>query len=243
MKISSSGKTDVGKRRELNEDSFGIFEELGLFIVADGMGGHAAGEVASAMAVDIMKDYIAGAPAAPDETASESRLVAAIALANEEIYAKSTENPGLKGMGTTVVSALAAGKELTLAHVGDSRAYLYRDGVLTRLTKDHSLVEEMVETGQLSPQKARTHPLRNIVTRALGTKPDVNVDTTTRELMPGDVFLLCSDGLSGMLRDCEISVLISSRMDNLSVCAEVLIDRANSSGGVDNITAVLLKVE
>jgi serine/threonine protein phosphatase PrpC len=237
LKILSAGLTDIGRKRGHNEDSLGVFDGLGLYVVADGMGGHAAGEVASKMAVDILKGVIAK----PSGPAAEL-LPAGIKLANEEIARHAARRLELRGMGTTIVAALVDGDKLHLAHVGDSRAYVYtRENRLVRLTTDHSLVFEMVLAGQLTEGQARTHPMRNIITRALGSKPEVQVDISRRSLAPGEIYLLCSDGLTGMLTDDDIAYIILQNRENLPGLVRELIHRANEAGGDDNITAVVFR--
>jgi len=251
LNILASGGTDIGRKRALNEDCYGVFDELGLFVVADGMGGHAAGEVASRAAVDVLRDFIASTRIPDDSTwpfqldsdlpRAANRLVSGIKLANQAINKASQENLEKKGMGTTIVAAMAEGDELFLAHVGDSRAYLFSKGMIWRITSDHSYVEEMVLAGHITQEQARVHPMRNIITRALGTKPDVSVDLSRHNQVPGDIYLLCSDGLSGMLTDGEIARIISNHTIDLSACVNELIKGANEKGGEDNITAILLK--
>jgi PPM family protein phosphatase len=251
LNILAKGGTDIGRKRALNEDCYGIFDELGLFVVADGMGGHAAGEVASRYAVDVLRDFIAatrepGEATWPFQLDSElpraaNRLVSGIKLANQAINKASQESLEKKGMGTTIVAAIVEGDELFLAHVGDSRAYLFSDGMIRRITSDHSYVEEMVLAGHITQEQARVHPMRNIITRALGTKADVAVDLSRHHPASGDIYLLCSDGLSGMLTDGEIARIINSNTTDLSACIDGLIKGANEKGGDDNITAILLK--
>jgi len=251
LNILARGGTDIGRKRGLNEDCYGVFDELGLFVVADGMGGHAAGEVASRAAVDALRDFITSSRE-PDETTwpfqldselprAANRLLSGIKLANQTINKASQESVEKKGMGTTIVAAIAEGDELFLAHVGDSRAYLFSNGKLQRITSDHSYVEEMVLAGHITMEQARVHPMRNIITRALGTKTDVSVDLSRHHPAPGDIYLLCSDGLSGMLTDGEIARIISDHTADLSACIDELIKGANEKGGDDNITAILLK--
>ena len=252
MSILASGGSDIGRKRKLNEDSYGVFEDLGLYVVADGMGGHAAGEVASAMAVEIIHDFVKST-AGTDEVTwpferdlqlphAANRLLGGIRLANQAIIKRSQETPEQRGMGTTVVAALEDGDALYVAHVGDSRAYVFTGGALKRLTSDHSYVAEMVAAGHLTPEQARVHPLRNIVTRALGTKEDVKIDLSRQMLVAGDVYLLCSDGLTGMLTGGEIEWIADEYFDVPSRLVERLIQEANNKGGDDNITAVALKV-
>ena len=252
MNIIAEGGTDVGKKRGHNEDSFGVFREIGLYMVADGMGGHAAGEVASQAAVDTMNGFITSTAGEEDITwpferdsgmdRASNRLMVGIRLANKAIFDRAQSSSSLKGMGTTVVAALSDKDNLYIAHVGDSRAYRLSGGVLRRLSMDHSYVEEQVQAGLITPAQARTHPLRNMVTRALGVREDVKIDIDSHLMVRGDVYLLCSDGLSGMLTDDEVARIIASCQDDLKSCVERLIKAANDKGGDDNITAVLLKV-
>lgn len=252
MRILSAGLTDIGRKREHNEDSLGVFDKLGLYVVADGMGGHAAGEVASRLAVNTLKGFIAESakaepvksPVSPEGALSTAadRLAAGITLANEEIIRHAARHLEQRGMGTTIVAALVDGDVLHIAHAGDSRAYVYSAvGKLTRLTTDHSLVAEMVASGRMIPEQARTHPLRNIVTRALGSNPDVQVDLSLHRLVPGEIYLLCSDGLTGMLSDSDIARIVLQNRESLPGLVKELISRANEAGGDDNITAVVFK--
>lgn len=225
--------SDVGRMRKANEDSY--FVRVPLFVVADGMGGAQAGEVASQIAVDAFADPL-------DETlAPERRLAAAVQSANREIHDQSLADQSRQGMGTTLTSALLGDEELTLAHVGDSRAYRLRDGELTRLTTDHSLVGEMVRRGAITEAEAEVHPQRSILTRALGPEREIEVDTLTHTVRDGDVYLLCSDGLTGMVSDAQIAEVAGSDVP-LREVAEELIARANAAGGVDNITVVAFRV-
>ena len=252
MKIIAAGATDIGRKRAVNEDCFGIYDELGLYVVADGMGGHAAGEVASRMAVDTIRSFIATTvekdditwPFERDRNLSDAanRLVTAVRLANQNIHLAAQRNIGEKGMGATVVAVLAEGSSVHIAHAGDSRAYLFSGGRLMRLTEDHSYVEEMVRAGVITPEQARKHPMRNIVTRALGTREDVKADISDSAPKPGDVYLICTDGLSGMLTDGDIETVMAECADAPSVCAAGLVAAANNKGGDDNITAIVLRV-
>jgi len=252
LKVIASGGTDIGKRRGHNEDSFGVFDDLGLYIVADGMGGHAAGEVASGAAVETLHDFIAATAGSEDTTwpyerdeklsRTANRLAVGIRLANKVIFEKSHAEQEKSGMGTTIVAALVDGDDLQVAHVGDSRVYVFSQGALKRITADHSYVGELVASGQITEEQARSHPFRNIVTRALGTKLDVKVDIGRHRAAPGDIFLLCSDGLTGMVRDDELAKIINRESDNLTTCVSHLIEAANKNGGDDNITAVLVRV-
>jgi protein phosphatase len=224
--------SDVGRARQSNEDSY--LERSPLFVVADGMGGARAGEVASAIAVETAKDSeVGGSP--------EQDLADVVKAANSEIYRKAQEDSEHAGMGTTFTGALVTGREVAIGHVGDSRMYRYRDGELERLTQDHSLVEEFVRQGKLTPEEAEVHPQRSIITRALGPEPDVQVDTFTYPGRDGDVYLICSDGLTGMISEDAIAEILraSSSLDD---AAKLLIDAANENGGRDNITVVLFRL-
>lgn len=251
--IEAFGLTDVGKKRKHNEDAYALDENEGLFIVADGMGGHAAGEVAAKITVETIGEFIAATRQKEEATwpfkynhelaFNSNRLAIAIEKANERVMSAVAAQPWLKGMGTTVVAGLLNEKVLSLAHVGDSRAYLYRDGELTRLTDDHSWVHEQVSAGILTEDEAKTHPLKNVVTRALGGGPSVSPDLREMEFLTGDAFLFCSDGLTTMLSDEEIrdSVAADEKKDAQVLC-ENLVALANDKGGVDNITVVFVRI-
>ncbi|MFY9550929.1 MAG: Stp1/IreP family PP2C-type Ser/Thr phosphatase [Thermoanaerobaculia bacterium] len=251
--IEAFGLTDVGKKRKHNEDAYALDETEGLFIVADGMGGHAAGEVAAKITVETIGEFIAATRQKEEATwpfkynhelaFNSNRLAIAIEKANERVMSAVAAQPWLKGMGTTVVAGLLNEKVLSLAHVGDSRAYLYRDGELTRLTDDHSWVHEQVSAGILTEDEAKTHPLKNVVTRALGGGPSVSPDLREMEFSSGDAFLFCSDGLTTMLSDEEIrdSVAADEKKDAQALC-ENLVGLANEKGGVDNITVVFVRI-
>jgi serine/threonine protein phosphatase PrpC len=251
--IEAFGLTDVGKKRKHNEDAYALDAEEGLFIVADGMGGHAAGEVAAKITVETIGEFIAATRQKEEATwpfkynhelhFNSNRLAVAIEKANERVMSAVAAQPWLKGMGTTVVAGLLNEKILSLAHVGDSRAYLYRDGELTLLTDDHSWVQEQVSAGILTEEEAKTHPLKNVVTRALGGGPSVSPDLREMEFSRGDAFLFCSDGLTTMLSDDEIrdSVAAGQSKDPQALC-EALVDLANQKGGVDNITVVFVRI-
>jgi len=227
-------KSDTGRQRRANEDSF--FARAPLFVVADGMGGAQAGEVASRLAAETF------APGLPDEGTSEQRLEARVREANQRIHEVSQEDRALNGMGTTLTAAYLDGDELTLAHVGDSRAYLLRGGELTRLTRDHTLVEELVRRGELTEQEAAEHPQRSIITRALGPEPDIDIDLHTHRVHAGDVLLLCSDGLTGMIGEDDVASLLGGA-SSLRDAGRALVDAANEAGGRDNITVVLFRLE
>lgn len=225
--------SDVGRVRKANEDSYLVRSPL--FVVADGMGGAQAGEVASKIAADSFKAPL-------DEALSpEQRLARVVQEANREIHQKSVSDQEFQGMGTTLTALLLSGKELTIAHVGDSRAYRLRDGELTRLTLDHSLVGEMVRRGALTEAEAEVHPQRSILTRALGPEKEVEVDTLSHSVRDGDAYLICSDGLTGMVDDPTIAERLGSGAP-MGEVVDYLIRAANEGGGVDNITVVAFRV-
>jgi len=226
--------TDTGLQRRANEDSMLVRSPL--FVVADGMGGAQAGEVASRLAVDTFKGGLA------DGSDPEASLLAQVEQANERINELSHANIEHAGMGTTITAVYLGEQDMVVAHVGDSRAYCLRDGELMRLTDDHSLVDELIRQGKLTPEEAEEHPQRSVITRALGPEPSVEVDVRTFRARPGDVYLLCSDGLTTMLSEDELLDLLSSN-PVLRDAGEQLIAAANAAGGKDNITVVLLRVE
>jgi protein phosphatase len=230
--VEKAALSDVGRARQSNEDSY--LERSPLFVVADGMGGARAGEVASAIAVDTAKDAdVGGNP--------EQDLAEVAKRANREIHRKAQEDAETAGMGTTFTGALVTGREVAIGHVGDSRMYRLRDGELERLTHDHSLVEEFVRQGKLTPEEAEVHPQRSIITRALGPEPDVQVDTFTYPGRDGDIYLMCSDGLTGMISEGQVQAILASG-GTLDETAQALIDAANEGGGRDNITVVLFRL-
>ena len=226
--------SDPGRRRRQNEDSYVVSPPL--FAVADGMGGAQAGELASRIAVEAMREE--------PVTGGEERVAMLIREANRRVFARSHEDASASGMGTTMTAALV-GEDgtVTIGHVGDSRGYLLRAGKLEQLTEDHSLVAELVRTGRLSAKEAETHPQRSVITRALGTDPDVDVDVFTLQGEPGDVFLLCSDGLTTMVDDDEIQRVLSESGDDFEAAARELVARANRGGGEDNITVIFFELE
>jgi PPM family protein phosphatase len=231
----AAGRTDTGRKRRQNEDAFVC--DPPLFAIADGMGGAQAGELASRIAAAAIEEA-AGA------LRDEDGVVAAVRAANALIFERALNDPGVAGMGTTATVALVdeTRETLTIAHVGDSRAYRYRDGVLEQLTTDHSLVAELVRTGRLTEAEAAVHPHRSVITRVLGTDADVDVDTLTVSLSPGDIVLLCSDGLSAMVRDEEIGRVLESTAGDPHQAAESLVRAANAAGGDDNVTVVLFEL-
>lgn len=227
-------KTDTGRQRNANEDSY--FARAPVFAVADGMGGAQAGEVASSIAARAFEDEIA------DSEAPERQLKEIAQRANTEIHELAEKDPSRAGMGTTLTTALLRGEDLAIAHVGDSRAYVLRDGELKRLTKDHSLVEELRRQGRLTEEEAEEHPQRSIITRALGPEAKVKVDTMSYPARDGDVYLLCSDGLTTMVGEEQIREILCDAK-TLKSAVSKLIDAANANGGRDNITAVAFRVE
>jgi protein phosphatase len=230
----SAGVTDPGRVRRRNEDSYVC--DPPLFAVADGMGGAQAGELASRIAVAAFRE--AGAA---DLLDAQARLRSIIQEANRRIYARAARDPEVSGMGTTVTAALLAGEAVALGHVGDSRAYRIRDGGLEQLTNDHSLVADLVRSGRLSPEEAELHPQRSVITRALGTDPAVEIDSFSVEARDGDVYLLCSDGLTTMLDETTVLRTVAESAD-LATAARALVGSANREGGEDNITVVLFSL-
>ena len=231
--VEHVGKTDVGRQRSVNEDSLVLAPPF--FAVADGMGGAKAGEVASAMAAETFEgESDSGEPA-------EAQLTRILREANRRIYDLAVSDDSHRGMGTTVTAAKVTGNEVSLGHVGDSRAYRLRDDELEQLTRDHSLVAELERSGQITPEAAEHHPQRSIITRALGPEPDVQVDTYTLAGRDGDLFLICSDGLTSMISDDELASILRAS-DTLDEAADSLVRAANQSGGKDNITVVLFRL-
>jgi len=244
MKQQVFGVSDVGRCREINQDQLLIDPELELYAVADGMGGHAAGEVASQLAIESLSEAMGlerhPGPVTPDEAAR--RLEQAFHEGNRKICESVLARGEWRGMGTTIVALLAIGEEAVIGHVGDSRAYLLRDGALSRLTSDHSWVNEQVKLGLMTDAEAHRHPMRNIVTRALGNRADLQVELTRAKLNHGDVVLLCSDGLNSMLSDDEIRETLSRHSDDPEAACQALVDHANQKGGEDNITVVVVRI-
>jgi len=237
--VRSFGDTNAGRKRRRNEDSFVCRPPL--FAVADGMGGAQAGEIASSLAAAAVAGGLNGAEAPQD---AEQLVVDLIQEANRAVHDRATNDASASGMGTTLTVALARGDDVVaIGHVGDSRAYLLRDGSLEQLTDDHSLVAELVRRGELSPEEAEVHPQRSVITRALGTDPDVDVDVFSVEARSGDVFLLCSDGLSTMVDSDRIAEIVERNRGNLEAATRALIKAANDGGGEDNITAVLFEID
>jgi protein phosphatase len=244
MKTTSFGLTDVGRRRESNEDDLLLEPELGLYAVADGMGGHAAGEIASRLAIETLQEVRRrGTAASPSASSDEAALWLreAFTEANRRICESIRQHEERRGMGTTIVALVQSGDGAVVGHVGDSRGYLVRGDSLIRLTSDHSWVNEQVKLGLMSDDAAQRHPMRNIVTRALGSREEVLVDVAATDLEPGDVFVLCSDGLNTMLSDDEIRELALRHPDDPEAACRALIHAANSQGGEDNVTVVIVR--
>jgi len=237
LKLEAAGRTDVGQVRTTNEDAFGYCVEDGVFALCDGMGGAAAGEVASRIAVDTLIERLCA------ESSQENRrkvLQEAIADANERVHSRAENDITLRGMGTTLVALAIGGGHALIGHVGDSRCYLFRAGELIRKTLDHSLVDEQVRLGQLTQNEAEHSPLRNVITRAIGTQISVAADIGELDLNPGDILLLCSDGLTREIPDDRIAALLAVQGGLDELCAR-LIDAAKTAGGHDNITCILVK--
>lgn len=254
MTLRWAVRTDPGLRRSSNEDSYCTRADLGLFVVADGMGGHVAGEVASRMAVESIQNFIqetAGAdknrtwpfPFDPAISVEANRLKAAFRLANRQIANASADAADLRGMATTASAVLTGRNSACVAHVGDSRVYAMRGGTLEQITQDHSWVEEQVRAGTMTESAARQHPWRNVVTRALSGGADPEVDVTERPLQTRERLLLCSDGLSGVVQGEDIARILGDMSLDLQVVCDRLIEAANAGGGPDNITALVIEVD
>lgn len=248
--IEVAGETNVGKKRQHNEDNFSIVEEAGLYIVADGMGGHASGEVASKMAVDSIREFFEATAKDPDRTwpykmdksrgYEENRLITAIKLANLRIFEGAQKDAKQKGMGTTLVTVFAVQEGVYIAHVGDSRVYRIREGRIEQMTEDHSLLNDYIKMKRLTPEEIAAFPHKNVIVRALGMKDVVKVDTRFEQPRDGDTYVLCSDGLSGPVTDEDILAITLAAPD-LKTAATQLIDKANANGGPDNVTVVLTR--
>ncbi|MBI2066603.1 MAG: Stp1/IreP family PP2C-type Ser/Thr phosphatase [Deltaproteobacteria bacterium] len=253
MKIVSFGKSDVGKKREKNEDSFLVDESIGLYVVADGMGGHLGGEYASKIAVKTIQEILRKFRDEPEAMMAEGHskagdpvleLKQAIRIASQRIYKEAIREPNLRGMGTTVVALLIRDQKGYLANVGDSRGYLIRNPEIQQLTVDHSLVSEQLQAGFITLEEVKHHRLKNIITRSVGFQEDVETDLVVRELEEGDQFLLCSDGLTNLVPDDEIQKLVSKgKSSNPKSACEKLIQLANQRGGDDNVTTVIVSVQ
>ncbi len=241
LKNLYAGLSNVGKVRTSNEDSLGLFPDQNLFLVADGMGGHAAGEVASRLAVDTVQHTFVSPPEDTAPAQPGERLRKAIEVANLKIYEMGKKKAELAGMGTTIVSAHLSEDTAYIGHVGDSRAYLIRLSEISQITKDHSLVNEYLKRGMMGPDEVDTHPLKHVLSRALGTAPHVEVDILPLPLQPGDILLLCSDGLTNTVPAQTIFKTIQQHEGSLDKACQALIDEANAKGGIDNITVVIVQ--
>ena len=248
--IEAFGRTDVGRRRKINEDSFLVSPETRLYAVCDGMGGHNAGEVASRMAIDTISGFIERSAVEKEITwpwgldanlsFDANRLKTAIRLANARVFQAADNREELTGMGTTVVTAIVTGDVMTVGSAGDSRCYLVRGGELRQLTRDDSWVSAALGEGILNSDDVEHHPLRNVITKAVGARDAIDLDLIEHDLQPGDVVMLCSDGLHGMVHDQEIGrILVAPH--SLEEATAHLVDAANEAGGRDNVTVVLLR--
>src|SRR5450432_1915360 len=250
MRIRYAAKTDVGMKRTHNEDYFSLLEEDQLFLVADGMGGHASGEVASKMAAESIQEFFTRTkdddvtwPYKMDRHLSyiENRLVVGVKLANQRIFEAALKDLRLKGMGTTIVGGQIVGDKLYIAHVGDSRCYRLRGGQIQQMTRDHSLLEDYKDAKPgMSDEEQRKFPHKNVITRALGMRETVQVDIHVQDIQDGDVYIFCSDGLSGMIEDETIAKVFKTTPD-LETAVASMIEAANAAGGTDNITVLALQ--
>ena len=244
---SIAGYTDTGMRREYNQDHIGFDQDLGIAVLADGMGGHKAGEVAAHMAVKFVLEKLKKLVLQENSVAiTGSQLLEfvsnTISLSNTEIFRAQEEEEAYKGMGTTIVATLVIGSQVYVGHVGDSRLYLYRGRTVRRLTKDHSLVQDLIDRGFYTEREARTANVGHVVTRALGTRVDVDVDAAEEPLQPYDLLMLCSDGLTDMVSDWQIAETIDENITDLDLAAKKLIALANQNGGKDNISVILMQI-
>jgi len=252
MRVRFSGATDIGMTRDHNEDSLYLPSDMRLAIVADGMGGHASGEVASSIAIETVVDYFKKTASAQiltwpykvdrDNQADVNRMITAIMLANLEIFEKAQRETDKKGMGTTVVGIYFLDDTAIIGHVGDSRVYRLRDGKLTQLTEDHSLINDYIKMKRVTAEEAEKWPHKNVIVRALGMKESVQVDIMSETPRVGDCYLLCTDGLCGMLSDKQMEHIVAYE-DDLDKAVDLLIQGANDEGGTDNITAILARIE
>lgn len=251
MKLSVGAQTDVGLVRQNNEDNFFIAPEMGLLVVADGMGGHASGEVASKMAIDVIRDYFNGVSSGREKligryqdefSRATNRIASAMRLANMAVYEAAKNFPQWQGMGTTLAGVFIEDNRLSIAHVGDSRVYLIRAGEIEQLTDDHSLVYEQVKRDLITKEEAEKSEMKNILTRAIGTVPEVDVDIDEMSITGDDILVLCTDGLSGMVLDDQILSVVMATRDPNAAC-DNLIRIANENGGRDNVTVITAYVK
>ena len=251
VRMELIGETNVGMKRTHNEDNFAIIAEENLVVVADGMGGHASGEVASKMAIDAMREFFEATAKDPDATwpykmdkqrsYEENRLITGVKLANLRIFEAAQREPRYRGMGTTLVVVFAAREGLIVGHVGDSRVYRIRNGAIDQLTEDHSRLNDYLKMRKLTEEEIANFPHKNVIVRALGMKDSVKVDSRLDHPSPGDIFLLCSDGLSGPVTDADMLRIVEENKNDLKAAASRLIARANENGGPDNITCCLVR--
>ncbi len=244
MQFNVGFATDIGRKRQQNQDNGLSAPEVGLFVVADGMGGHRGGETASAMAVEVIpqkvKSGLKKMPLNPRAILEE-----AISAANAAIYDRALKQPGLQGMGTTTVAMLFNGKTMTIGHVGDSRCYFLRPGSIWQLSRDHSLVQEKLRAGLITREQLKTDRMKNVITRSVGFEPEVSVETYEIAVQPGDTFLICSDGLSGMIDDLKMLELVEQGLykeGDAQKTVQRLIESANAAGGDDNVTTIVVQV-
>lgn len=252
LKLRYAGNTHVGIKRSHNEDNLLVVQEQNLYMVADGMGGHASGEVASEMAVQTVAEFFEETSADDDVTwpykmekarrYEENRLAAGIKLANLRIYETASQNAAQRGMGTTICAISFSGDSAYLGHVGDSRIYRLRGDEMTQVTEDHSLLNDYIKMKDLTEQEIENFPHKNVIVRALGMKETVQVDVKYEEPQPGDLYMLCSDGLNGMVTDPDIREVMIEHRDDLEACCDALIQAANDGGGNDNTTVVCVEV-
>lgn len=249
MHFQAEAQTDTGHKRTQNQDSFVAIPELGLFLVADGMGGHRGGEIASAMATEIITQAIQNAQQTPDWQPAHI-IQNAITQANQKIFDRSSQEPSLRGMGTTTTAALFKGDRLVIGHVGDSRIYLFCPGndqeppQLWQLTRDHSLIQEKLRARIITRAEAEADPMKNVITRSVGFEPQVNVEIYEKKVTPGEIFLMCSDGLSGMIPDSSLTQILQKHLveeKNSKNTVQKLIEIANANGGDDNISVILIE--
>ncbi len=245
LRLKAAGFSHVGMKRKQNQDNFILVPEKRLFVVADGMGGHKGGETASYLAVHTIGEFFKTGEGALDKGDPGVRIQRAILSANQAIQARGTIDATLQGMGTTCVAMYFSGEKLYVGHVGDSRCYLLHQNRIWQVTRDHSLVQEKLRAGLITRAQLKTDRMKNVITRSVGFEPDVDVDVYMLEPHPGDVFVVCSDGLSGMVEDTEIRDIVDEfvfKQDSLDGAVKRLIEMANAHGGDDNVTAVVVRV-
>jgi protein phosphatase len=245
-KIQAAGFSHVGMRRSENQDSYLIAPDLNLYVVADGMGGHKGGETASSLAVQTINHFFRNNPRATASIPPSQKLKEAILAANKAIQEKGQQVPELSGMGTTTTALYFAGGKIYLGQVGDSRSYLIHPKRIWQITRDHSLVQEKLRAGLITHDQLKTDRMKNVITRSVGFENDLDVDVYQMETHPGDVFLICSDGLTGMLDDDQILAIIEQNVfgnENLEAATQKLIEMANFNGGDDNVTAIVVQVQ